>query len=327
MSDTTAEQSAGPAGGDGHGGRTPVPMPVARFDDPHMREAAVHPVRTERIIALSFVLGSLAVAGFGATYWVDGPPWVLAVTFGAGLLLLGFGLTAWGKYLMPQGPFVEERHRLASSPDEQDAMAAALVQRTGVVVKRRKMLGGLFAGGAGIFGIVAIFPLLRSLGPVPGKIFDVTNWRRNSLLVDSNGRPVHVDTLQVGGIMTVFPAGWQDKEEGQAVDQTVLIRVSTEAVTTQAGRGNWGPQGYLAYSKLCTHLGCPVGLYEQQLQLLVCPCHQSMFNVLDGCVPQFGPAPRPLPQLPLKVDSSGYLRARAGYDQPVGPGFWERTTK
>ena len=324
MSDTTAEQGAGPAG---HGGRTPVPMPVARFDDPHMREAAVHPVRTERIIALSFVLGSLAVAGFGATYWVDGPPWVLAVTFGAGLLLLGFGLTAWGKYLMPQGPFVEERHRLASSPDEQDAMAAALVQRTGVVVKRRKMLGGLFAGGAGIFGIVAIFPLLRSLGPVPGKIFDVTNWRRNSLLVDSNGRPVHVDTLQVGGIMTVFPAGWQDKEEGQAVDQTVLIRVSTEAVTTQPGRGNWGPQGYLAYSKLCTHLGCPVGLYEQQLQLLVCPCHQSMFNVLDGCVPQFGPAPRPLPQLPLKVDSSGYLRARAGYDQPVGPGFWERTTK
>ena len=323
MSDVTGE----PDGHGGRGERTPVAMPVARFDDPHMQEAASHPQRTERIIALSFVLGTLAVIGFGATFWVNGPPWVLAVTFGAGLLLLGFGLTAWGKYLMPQGPFVEERHRLASTQDEQDAMSAALVQRTGVVVKRRKMLGGLFAGGAGIFGIVAIFPLLRSLGPLPGKTFDTTNWRRNSRLVDSNGRPVRVDTLQVGGIMTVFPAGFQNTDEGQAVDQTVLIRVSTDDFTTQPGRETWAPRGYIAYSKLCTHLGCPVGLYEQQLQLLVCPCHQSMFNVLDGAVPNFGPAPRPLPQLPLKVDSNGYLRAQAGYDQAVGPGFWERTTR
>jgi ubiquinol-cytochrome c reductase iron-sulfur subunit len=266
------------------------------------------------------------VAAFGAAYWVNAAPWIIAVTFGGGLFLLGFGLTAWGKYLMPQGPFVEERHRLASTDSERDALSAALVQRTGVVVKRRRMLGGLFAGGAGIFGIVALFPLLRSLGPVPGTRFETNGWRKGTRLVDSNGRPVHVDTLDVGGIMTVFPQGLQNNEEGQAIDQTILIRVSTDDVVTQPGRGNWGPRGYVAYSKLCTHLGCPVGLYEQQLQLLVCPCHQSMFNVLNGCVPIFGPAPRPLPQLPLKVDSSGYLVARASYDQPLGPGFWERTT-
>ncbi|OYV23715.1 MAG: ubiquinol-cytochrome C reductase, partial [Acidimicrobiales bacterium 20-64-4] len=83
--------------------------------------------------------------------------------------------------------------------------------------------------------------------------------------------------------------------------------------------------GYVAYSKLCTHLGCPVGLYEQQLQLLVCPCHQSMFNVANGALPNFGPAPRPLPQLPLMVDSQGYLQSQSDYKEPVGPGFWERS--
>jgi ubiquinol-cytochrome c reductase iron-sulfur subunit len=92
------------------------------------------------------------------------------------------------------------------------------------------------------------------------------------------------------------------------------------------GRETWAPAGYVAYSKVCTHAGCPVGLYEQQLQLLVCPCHQSMFDVTNGAVPKFGPAPRPLPQLPLQITSDGYLVAQAGYDQPVGPGYWERNS-
>ena len=92
------------------------------------------------------------------------------------------------------------------------------------------------------------------------------------------------------------------------------------------GREDWTPDGYVAYSKVCTHLGCPVGLYEQELELLVCPCHQSMFNVRNGAVPQFGPAPRPLPQMHLGYNDQGYLIAKAPYDQPVGPGFWERTT-
>jgi ubiquinol-cytochrome c reductase iron-sulfur subunit len=160
---------------------------------------------------------------------------------------------------------------------------------------------------------------------VPGDTFEVTNWKKGSRLVDSNNRPVRLDTLQVGGIMTVFPENHANTEEGQTVDQTVLIRVALDNFTTQRGRETWGPRGYLAYSKVCTHLGCPVGLYEQQLQLLVCPCHQSMFNVLNGAVPQFGPAPRPLPQLPLRVDGDGYLVAQSGYDQAVGPGYWSRT--
>jgi ubiquinol-cytochrome c reductase iron-sulfur subunit len=325
VSDVEDLMTETPPEGEADGHVTPVAMPVARFGDPHLSAGARYPERVQGIIGLCFLLGIVGVAGFGAAYWVNAKPWVIGVTFGAGLFFLGFGLTAWGKYLMPQGPFVEERHPLVGTVDEQDALSAAVVQRTEVVVKRRKVLGGLLAAGLGIFGIVALFPLLRSLGPVPGDTFETTNWRKGSRLVDSSNRPVRVDTLQVGGIMTVFPEGHARTEEGQSVDQTVLIRVSLDNFTTQRGRETWGPRGYLAYSKLCTHLGCPVGLYEQQLQLLVCPCHQSMFNVLNGAVPQFGPAPRPLPQLPLRIDGDGNLVAQAGYDQPVGPGYWTRS--
>jgi quinol---cytochrome c reductase iron-sulfur subunit len=306
--------------------RTRVPMPIASLDDPHLGDAARNPARVEGIIAAIFILAIILISGFGASYWMNWNPWILGGTLGVGLFLLGFGLTAWGKYLMPQGPFVEERHVLASTTEERELMAAALVERSTVVVKRRKVLGGLFAVGSGIFGVVALFPLLRSLGPVPGKSLDETNWRKGTILVDSNGRPVHKDTLVIGGIMTVYPRGLQNTDAGQAIDQTVLIRVSDGPFLTMKGRESWTPEGYVAYSKLCTHLGCPVGLYEQELELLVCPCHQSMFNVRNGAVPQFGPAPRPLPQLPLMFNEDGYLVAQTGYDQAVGPGFWERTT-
>jgi ubiquinol-cytochrome c reductase iron-sulfur subunit len=320
------------SGSDHQPSRTRVPMPVAALSDPHMGDAAKHPARVEGIIAVLFLLAIVFLALFGAAYWQNWEPWLLGGTIGVGLFLLGFGLTAWGKYLMPQGPFVEERHPLASTGEERDAMAAALVERSAVVVKRRKMLGGLFALGAGIFGIVALFPLLRSLGPLPENSLEVTDWRRNTLLVDSNGRPIRRDTLVVGGIMTVYPQHTVNPqtgfitENGQAIDQTVMIRVSDEDITTKPGRETWAPDGYVAYSKLCTHLGCPVGLYEQELELLVCPCHQSMFNVRNGAVPQFGPAPRPLPQLALMYNDDGYLVAQGPYDQAVGPGFWERTT-
>lgn len=304
--------------------RTPVSLSGLRADDPRLQPAAKNPKTVERVIAITFFLGTLFFAGFGALYWVDAKPWTLGATFGAGMFLVGVGLVAWGKYLMPRGPFVEERHVLASPDADRDAFAAVIVERGGGVVKRRKMLTGLLGGGLGIFSLVALFPLVRSLGPLPKGTLFHTDWTKGSFAVDQNGRRVNVGDLAVGSIMTVFPEGTQDTDRGQAVDQTVLIRISNQNFTTQKGRETWGPMGYVAYSKVCTHLGCPVGLYEQQLQILVCPCHQSMFNVTNGAIPQFGPAPRPLPQLPLYFDSSGNLRSQADYDQPVGPGFWER---
>ncbi|HEY5265359.1 MAG TPA: Rieske 2Fe-2S domain-containing protein [Acidimicrobiales bacterium] len=305
--------------------RTPVSLSGLSADDSHLQPAAKNPHTVEMVISIMFVIGAILTAGFGAAYWVNAKPWILGATMGGGLFFLGIGLVAWGKYLMPRGPFVEERHTLANSEADRDAFAAAIVERGGSVVKRRKMLAGLLGGGLGIFGVVAMFPLIRSLGPLPKGTLFHTDWRKGSFAVDQTGRRVSVGDLAVGSIVTVFPEGKQNTDRGQAVDQTVLIRVSNEHFTTQKGRESWAPHGYVAYSKVCTHLGCPVGLYEQQLQLLVCPCHQSMFNVTNGAVPQFGPAPRPLPQLPLYVDSDGFIRAQADYDQPVGPGFWERS--
>jgi ubiquinol-cytochrome c reductase iron-sulfur subunit len=307
-----------------HEQRTPVALTGLSADAPHLQPAARRPELVERVITILFAGGIILCLGFGVAYWQNWSSWTLGATMGGGLSLLGIGLIAWGKYLMPRGPFVEERHSLASSEDERTAFAAAIVERGGAVVKRRKVLGGMLGTGLGIFGVVSLFPVVRSLGPMPKGTFFHTDWKKGTYLVDITGRRVNVADLALGSIVTVFPEGMQDTDNGQAVDQTVLIRLSNQDFTTKKGRESWAPMGYVAYSKLCTHLGCPVGLYEQELELLVCPCHQSMFNVANGAMPTFGPAPRPLPQLPLMVDANGYLQSQSDFTEPVGPGFWER---
>ena len=295
-------------------------------EDPHLQPYAKSPGRVEAASAALMVLGFLGFIGFGITYWISDQTQWEAATLGGGMLALGAGLIAWGKYLMAQGPFVEDRHEFHSTEEERAAMSAAIVERGGMVVQRRKVLFGLFGLGATTLGVVIIFPLVRSLGPKPGRDLFLTNWKPNSQLVTSTGRAVRASDLEVGGVLTVFPMGF----EGSSPDQTILIRLANIGPYDQPlqleppGRTDWGVQGYVAFSKMCTHLGCPVGLYQEQTQQLVCPCHQSIFNVKAGCVPEFGPAPRPLPQLPLKVDDAGYLRSQAGYNQAVGPGFWER---
>jgi ubiquinol-cytochrome c reductase iron-sulfur subunit len=300
-------------------------LPVAALDDPHQLPYARHPGRAQAVAAVSMFLGILGCIGFGITYWVSDQTQWEAITLGVGLLGLGFGVTAWGKYLMAQGPFVEERHQHTSTDEEVQAMTAAITQRGGIVIQRRKLLGGLFAFGSLAFGVVAAFPLIRSLGPKPGNTLFQTNWKKNAQLVTVDGRPVRTTDLEVGGVLTVFPEGFA----GSSPDQTILLRIEELGPNdpplslATPGRSDWTALGYVAYSKMCTHLGCPVGLYQEQTVELVCPCHQSIFNVLAGAVPEFGPAPRPLPQLPIKA-KNGFLIAQNGYNQAVGPGFWER---
>jgi ubiquinol-cytochrome c reductase iron-sulfur subunit len=302
------------------------PLPPAALDDPHLQPYAAHPERAQTVSAICMVLGFIGFVGFGVVYWVgDNTQWE-AATLGFGMLFLGFGVITWGKYLMPQGPFVEERHEFHSTDAERTAFSAAITERGGMVVKRRKMLGGLFAAGSGVLGVVLLFPLLRSLGPKPGHTLFETNWKKGAKLVAIDGRQITVDDLEVGGVLTVFPRGYT----GSSPDQVILIRLGDQGPFDPPyhlhppGRTDWTVQGYVAYSKMCTHLGCPVGLYQEQTQQLVCPCHQSIFNVNAGAVPEFGPAPRPLPQLPITVDAAGNLVAKGGFDQAVGPGFWER---
>jgi ubiquinol-cytochrome c reductase iron-sulfur subunit len=161
---------------------------------------------------------------------------------------------------------------------------------------------------------------VRSLGPSPGDSLFVTPWRKGSLVIDESGEAVKADTLPVDGVVTVFPDGHLGVNDAQAI----IVRVQENELSLPAGRDGWAPLGNVCYSKLCTHAGCPVGLYLAETKQLQCPCHYSAFDVLNGAEPVFGPATVPLPQLPLYVDGSGYLRAGGDFSAPVGPGFWNR---
>lgn len=288
----------------------------------HSSEEVPNRPLAEKVVAISFIVSVAGTIGLGVIYWLGGQAqWEGAFLFAA-LAGIGVGIVTWGKYLVPQGPYVQERHELKSEPTDVEAMHASLSRGLGQL-ERRKFLLRLLGGAVGVFGIINLFPFLRSLGPLPGKSLFVTNWKKGSALVTADGRMVTASDLEVGGVLTVFPEGWENTPEN-AIDQVILVRAANFDLVTKPGRETWGPQGYLAFSKVCTHAGCPVGLYQELTQQLLCPCHQSLFDVLTGATNVFGPAPRPLPQLPLYIDASGVLRSQSGFDEPVGPGFWER---
>ncbi len=277
--------------------------------------------RATVVAATSFVLAAVGAVAFVVLYGL-GPDAVagaytqwLGAALATALLGTGVGLVTWAQGLMPAGPDVEEREFPAPRPDER-RRTLDVAESEGKLVGRRRLLGRLLAGSLGALGLAVIAPL-RSLGPDPFPERVTTGWFPGVRLVDEDGHPVHRDDLETDSVLTVFPAGRVD----DADSQTVLLRLRPEDLAGRAGVEG-APDGYLAFSKVCTHAGCPVGLYQVDTQHLLCPCHQSAFDVLDAAKPVFGPAPRPLPSLPLAIDDEGYLVARDGFDRPVGPGFW-----
>jgi ubiquinol-cytochrome c reductase iron-sulfur subunit len=268
---------------DGHGSEdvdAPPRIEAVSIDAPQFQVAASHPRRMERSVAAAFLIGLLGFAGFGAAYWQAANNLWLGGTLGVGFAGLGFGMVAWGKYLMPRGPFSESRHRLNATEEEREKFVADFASRGKVAVERRGFLVKLLAAASAVFGIVAMFPLLRSLGPLPKNLFYVTKWRKGSYLTTAEGRKVHVNDVETGGMLTVFP----ENDVGGALSQTMLVRVGQpgENMVTMPSRATWGPEGYLAFSKVCTHAGCPVGLYQQATHQMLCPCHQSLFDIGNG---------------------------------------------
>jgi ubiquinol-cytochrome c reductase iron-sulfur subunit len=161
----------------------------------------------------------------------------------------------------------------------------------------------------------------NTLGPSPLPDLRRTGWRPGRRLVDEHGAPVPVDRLTVDSVLTVFPEGATAREREDS--QVILLRVAPGVLVPAPDRAGWSPQGHVAFSKICTHAGCPVGLYQAETHQLVCPCHQTLFDVTSGAEPVFGPAARPLPQLPIAVED-GVLIATDDFTEPVGPGFWSR---
>jgi ubiquinol-cytochrome c reductase iron-sulfur subunit len=271
-----------------------------------------------RVAVVAFVLSTLASLGLAVTYVLGGQPQVEGVLLGVALGGVAVGLVGWAKHLMPTGPFTQAR---AVTPHEGHAREGVeeAFEEGEELIGRRTFFVRLIVTSLGAFGVAALFPI-RSLGTAPGRELFHTSWRRGSRAVTDAGNPIRPVDIPVDGVLTVFPDGAVGSEDSQ----TLLIRLPAGAYAPLPGRESWAPEGVVAYSKICTHAGCPVGLYRADTKELFCPCHQSVFEVLRGAVPSGGPATLPLPQLPLDLDGEGYLVARGDFPVPVGPAFWNR---
>ena len=277
---------------------------------------AANAMPAERRIAVLLVASTAAALALAGVYIAGGQPQAEGALLGIALGGIGVALILWARGLSTEGTVVGDRGRLSDA--EGAAAVEARLDHVSQEPGRRSVLKLFWAAG-GALGLAAVFPV-RSLGPAPGRSLLTTAWRPGSRLVDGDGRPVRVETLAVGGTLTAFPEGAVHAGDSQVV----LVRVEQDRIEPRPGRESWSPQGYVAYSKICTHVGCPVGLYQANTHELLCPCHQSTFAVLDGARPRFGPATRSLPQLALSVDGRGFLVAQGDFEEPVGPGFWNR---
>ena len=286
---------------------------------PANRELSGSQRKAERRTAIALAVAILAGIGLFVVYFSGGQTQVEGVLFGIALGALGVALGIWANHLLDAREVVEERHELTSGPAGRQAFGDALAEEVGPVIGRRSMLLKLLVGAGAALGLALLLPVL-SLGPAPGNSLKVTPWQAGKRVVDEEGEPVGLNQVPEDGFLTVFPEGFA----GASDAQTLLIRVRPGSLKLPPERLAWVPEGtHVAYSKICTHAGCPVGLYRAESQSLICPCHQSQFDVSDGAKPFFGPAARPLPQLPLGVDDEGILVAQGDFPEPVGPAFWD----
>jgi ubiquinol-cytochrome c reductase iron-sulfur subunit len=318
-------------------GEHPVGDPVVSTHVSYHEDVAADPARAklaEIAVAALFLLSVVGTVGFIVTFiaWpfefekdnshLYTP--LLGVFMTLALGGIGAGAILWAKTLMVDDEAVQERHLLSSDDDDKAAAMEALTQglsETGIA--RRPLLVNSLLLGGGALAVLPV-PLLFGLGKFQHKerTLAETGWRKGMRLLDELGRPVKLGDLEIGGVKTVFP----DAEGGRRMADSagIIIRMRPEDLHTKDSRKDWVVDGHIVYSVVCTHLGCPVKLYEQQTHHLFCPCHQSTFDAANGSKVLFGPAARPLPQLAISVDSEGYFVAQGDFNEPVGPSYWER---
>lgn len=269
--------------------------------------------RAGRAVTGCFLGAAVAGSGLGIVYWLNGDTAIEGACLGASLLLISVGLVLWAHHLLPNGPFFEEYPDFQSPPAEEAKVLATLDR--GGVGRRKVLLGSL--GAAGVALGAGALSTLRSLGPAPNSLAS-TVWKNRLTLVDSDGKPLKVGDLPVGGEISVYPEGFIEEPMVAAM----LIHLPPGTNHPLPGRETWAPHNLICYSKVCSHAGCPVNLYNRQTLDMECPCHQSTFAVTRGAKPIFGPAAGSLAQLPLAVDPDGTLRSAGDFSQPPGPVFW-----
>ncbi|GHE13243.1 cytochrome bc1 complex Rieske iron-sulfur subunit [Klenkia taihuensis] len=322
----------------------------ARYDgvevlhvDPPPAPGSALEKQAERQVSMAFGIAGLFALAFAVVYFGSGwflPDWqwasddngwsalytpLLGVGMGGALIFLGVGMVLFVKKLLPHETAVQDKHD--GSHFDRTTTAATLmggVDRVGF--PRRKMIGRSLGFAGGALGLVLIAPLGGLIkNPNKGNPLGTTEWAEGVRLVRQDGSPVRPGDQEPGSLETVFPAVPGGNLAADAA--TMLIRLRPEQMSLlqpREGQADFGYGDYVAYSKICTHAGCPVSLYEQETSRILCPCHQSQFDVIQGAKPVFGPATRPLPELPITLDDEGYFVARSDYIEAVGPTYWNR---
>ena len=247
------------------------------------------------------------------------------------LFFIGMGAIHWAKTLMPDTEVVAQRHEFRSEDSDRKDFVNAVKEGAAAAGLGRRSLIKRSLGAA--LGLSALSPLilLRDLGPLPGKELEMTTWKSGTYLVtDPGNRRIRASDLEVGAVAQVLPEV-EDPEHRKlsdiAKDAVLLIRLRPQEFNLEADKLAMTHDGIIAFSKICSHMGCAVALYEQQTKHLLCPCHQSTFDVTRAAKVIFGPSARPLPQLDITIDPEGYLVARNPFSEPVGPSFWERNSQ
>jgi ubiquinol-cytochrome c reductase iron-sulfur subunit len=304
--------------------RTVRELAQRRDDPPRVVEPGQPDPRAEAVVIALLLFAAAAAVLFVVAYALEWSTQVLGGALGASLGLLAAALIVVGKRLVVTEELTEQYPR-NGTPEEQDAVAR-IVRESGSRITRKRLLGAAAATAGGALGAALVTPAL-SLGPaLDTSRLTETPWRRGLRLVDKDGRPYSAQDVGTGAFSTAFPEGADPKAIGSPV---VLVRLDPAELRLPRGRERWAPDGIVAYSKICTHAGCAVALYRnphfepaEPDRALVCPCHYSTFDVATGGTVLFGPAGRPLPQLPLMVDAGGDLRAAGDFSGPVGPSWW-----
>ena len=314
----------------------------------HVHRKADHdPVaekRAERQVAILFLISALGTLLFIYSYYfIKDDLFVFLPAMGstnAHQLFLGLGLAIalffigaaaihWAKTLMPDEEVIAMRHTMRSEDEDREAFVATVKERAGAAgLGRRSLIKRSMGLSLGLIGLSPLV-LLRDLGPLPKDDLTKTSWAAGTRLVtDPGDRPIRPEDLEIGAVAQVLPQLRPEQERTLndiGKDAVLLIRIRPEEFQLSAERLSWTHEGIIAFSKICSHMGCAVALYEQSTKHLLCPCHQSTFDVPRAAKVIFGPAARPLPQLAITVDAEGYLVAQKPFTEPVGPSFWERS--
>ncbi|TKA08624.1 cytochrome bc1 complex Rieske iron-sulfur subunit [Actinacidiphila oryziradicis] len=298
---------------------------------------------SERTVALLFTLSMIATIAFIASFvifpvdkiiyiWPLGHISVLnfslGMSLGIALFAIGAGAVHWARTLMSDEEMIAERHPIEADPETKAQVLADFAQGAKESqFGRRKLIRNTLFGALSLVPLTGVV-LLRDLGPLPQQKLRHTLWSAGKLLINQNtNKPLRPEDVTVGSLTFAVPDGLAEDQadfaEQIAKAALMIIRIAPENIKDKRER-DWAYQGIVAFSKICTHVGCPISLYEQQTHHVLCPCHQSTFDLSDGARVIFGPAGHALPQLRISVNSDGYLEALGDFSEPVGPAFWER---